>query len=232
MFIGHFGLGFAAKAAAPRVSLGTLMLAAQWLDLLWPTLLLLGAERVRIAPGDTAVTPLAFEHYPISHSLLAVLGWSLALGAVHFLWRRDRRTATVVGLLVASHWLLDAVVHRPDLPLYPGSAILVGAGAWRSVSLTLAIELPLFALGVWNYLRATRAIDRTGRWGLAGLVALLLVIQAANLYGPLPPGVGAIAWAGQAQWLLVLWAFWVDRHRAATRLAAARPGFVTKQPSP
>jgi hypothetical protein len=138
-----------------------------------------------------------------------------------------RRTAAIVGLLVASHWLLDAVVHRPDLPLYPGSAVLVGAGAWHLVPLTLAIELPLFAAGVWSYVRATRPVDPAGRWGLVGLVALLLVIYAANLLGPPPPGVQAIAWVGQAQWLLVLWAFPIDRHRVAAGVVAARPGLVT-----
>ena len=115
MFLGHFAVGFGAKRLAPRASLGTLLLAAQFIDLLWPTLVLLGVERVRIAPGITAVVPLDFEHYPISHSLLAVVGWALLFGAVYFLIRRDRRTSLVLGLAVLSHWLLDWITHRPDL---------------------------------------------------------------------------------------------------------------------
>lgn len=214
MFIGHFGIGFGAKAAAPRASLGTLFLAAQFIDLLWPTLLLLGVERVRIEPGATAVTPLVFEHYPVSHSLLAVMVWALLLALAYRFMRRDDRGAWVIGLAVVSHWLLDALVHQPDLPLWPGSAVLAGLTLWDSLPATLAVELPLFAIGVWLYLRTTRPRDRIGTWGLGGLIGLLAVIYAGNLFGPPPPNVTAIAWVGQLQWLLVLWAYWVDAHRS------------------
>ncbi len=214
MFIGHFGLAFGAKRAARRVSLGTLFIAAQFIDLLWPILLLLGLERVRIAPGITTVTPLDFEYYPISHSLVAVLGWAALVGGAHFLLRRHSRAALVVAALVVSHWLLDLLVHRPDLPLVPGTSRLVGLGAWSSLPLTLAIEVPIFLSGVWLYARTTVAKNGRGRWGLWGLVAFLLVIYAGNLLGDPPPSVAAIAWLGQLQWLLVLWAYWLDRHRA------------------
>jgi membrane-bound metal-dependent hydrolase YbcI (DUF457 family) len=213
MFLGHFALGFAAKTAAPRVSLGTLFLGAQLIDLLWPTFLLLGWERVRIEPGATAVTPLVFEHYPYTHSLLAVLLWALLLGGLHWAWRRDRRAAALLGLLVLSHWLLDAVVHRPDLPLLPWGETMAGLRLWFSRPLTLALEVPLFALGVWLYVRATRARDAAGRWGLAALVLFLGIVYAGNLWGEPPPSVQAIAWVGQLQWLLVVWGWWVDRHR-------------------
>lgn len=214
MFIGHFGVAFGAKRAAPPVSLGTLFLAAQFIDLLWPTLLLAGAETVRIAPGITTVTPLDFEYYPISHSLVAVLGWAILVGGVHFLLRREARAALVIAALVVSHWLLDLLVHRPDLPLAPGSSTLLGLGAWSSLPLTLLLEVPLFVVGVWLYLRSTVATDRQGSWALWALVGLLLVIYAANIFGSAPPSIAAIAWAGQLQWLLVVWAYWVDRHRA------------------
>ena len=215
MFIGHFGVGFGAKAAARNVSLGTLFLSAQWLDLLWPTLLLAGIERVRIAPGNTAVTPLAFDYYPFSHSLLAATGWALALAGAYFLIKRRRKAALVIGLLVLSHWLLDLIVHRPDLPLYPGNSPKVGLDLWSSLPATLAVELTLFAIGILLYARATRPTDRFGKWGLWGLVAFLLAIYAGNLFGPPPPTVTAIAWAGQLQWLLVAWGYWVDAHRMA-----------------
>ncbi|AMO25143.1 permease [Ramlibacter solisilvae] len=219
MFIGHFGLGFAAKRVAPRLSLGTAFLAAQFLDLLWPTLLLLGLETVRIAPGATAVTPLLFEHYPISHSLAGAAAWAVVVAALHFLARRQFRLAVVVGLLVLSHWLLDALVHIPDLPLVPGGSTLIGLGLWQSRAATLAVEVPLFAIGVWLYVKATPTMDRTGRLGLAGLVACLALVHMGNLFGPPPPGVTAIAWVGQAQWLLVAWAYWVDS-RCADRATA------------
>lgn len=213
MFIGHFGVGLGAKAIVPRVSLGSLFVAAQFIDLLWPTLLLLGIERVRIEPGATTVTPLAFEHYPVSHSLLAVLGWALLVACGHWLVRRNQRAALVMAALVLSHWLLDLLVHRPDLPLVPGSDIVVGLGLWSSLPLTLAVELPLFVVGARLYARATRPRDATGRWAFIGLLAFLLAIYAANLLGEPPPSVEAIAWLGHAQWLLVLWGYWIDRHR-------------------
>ena len=215
MFVGHFGVGFAAKRLAPRASLGTLFLAAQFVDLLWPTLLLIGVERAAIAPGATAVTPIDFQHYPISHSLLAVAGWSIALGGAYFAITGRWREALVVGVLVTSHWLLDAVVHRPDLPLTPFGPERVGLGLWDSLPATLLVELPLFIGGCWLYARSTRPRDAVGRWALVGLVAFLAIVHAMNLAGDPPPDVKAVAWVGHAQWLLVLWAAWVDRHREA-----------------
>lgn len=213
MFIGHFGVGFGAKAAAPQVSLGILFVAAQFLDLLWPTLLLLGMETVRIVPDMHSLTPLVFEHYPISHSLLAVLGWAVGIGALYWVLKRDKRGALILCALVVSHWLLDAIVHRPDLPLYPGSPILVGLNFWDSLPKTLAVELSLFVIGVWFYVRTTKPVDGVGKWAFRALVIFLLAIHAGNLFGEPPPSSQAIAWVGQAQWLLVLWGFWVDRHR-------------------
>lgn len=215
MFIGHFAVGFGAKAIAPRVSLGSLFLAAQFIDLVWPTLLLLGIERVRIDPGATRVTPLDFEHYPFSHSLAGVVIWALGFAVVYQLLRRYPRGALVLGAAVVSHWLLDAIVHRADLPLYPGGAARIGLGLWSSLAGTLAVELALFAAGLWLYLRTTKARDATGRWALLGLVVFLLALYAANLFGTAPPNVEAIAWVGQAQWLLVAWGYWIDRHRSA-----------------
>ena len=213
MYIGHFAIGFGAKAVSPRVSLGTMFLAAQWLDLLWPTFLLLGWEEVRIAPGITQVTPLDFVAYPLSHSLLAVVGWALLLAFGYWWFRRSRFGSFVLGLAVLSHWLLDFIAHRPDLPLYPGGSELFGLGLWSSVGATILVESLLFGVGLALYARRTAAKDRVGSLGLVALVVFLLLTYVANLFGPPPPSALAIAWAGQAQWLLVLWAYWVDRHR-------------------
>jgi hypothetical protein len=136
------------------------------------------------------------------------------VGGGYLLLRRDRIGAVVLGTLVVSHWVLDAIVHRPDLPLFPGSATLVGLNAWSSLPLSLVIEVPLFALGVWLYSRATSPRDAIGRWGLVSLVVFLVIIYAGNLFGAPPPSAKAIAWLGQAQWLLVLWGFWIDNHRS------------------
>lgn len=215
MFVGHFGVGFGAKAASPTTSLGTLFLAAQFIDLLWPTLLLLNVEQVRIAEGITAFTPLDFVSYPITHSLIMSAVWGLALGALVGGLRRSWRVGTVVGLAVLSHWVLDFVTHRPDLPLLPGDSARVGLGLWNSVAGTLVVELALFAVGLALYLRVSGPTDRTGKWGLVGLVAFLALVYVSNLLGPPPPNVRALAWVAQAQWLLVGWAYWVDRHRQA-----------------
>lgn len=117
----------------------------------------------------------------------------------------------MVGLLVLSHWLLDALAHRPDLPIVPGSEARVGLGLWYSVPATLAVELTLFAAGWWLYLRATRPVAGRRQWPLWGLAAFLLVVYAGNLFGEPPPSVAAIAWLGQAQWLLVAWGYWAEK---------------------
>lgn len=217
MFLGHFGVGFGAKAVAPEPSLGTLFLAAQFIDLLWPTLLLLEVERARIEPGITKVTPLDFTYYPFSHSLLAVLCWAALFAGAYWLLRRTARGAAVLAVAVVSHWFLDLVVHRPDLPLIPGGTRFLGLGLWSNLGATVAAELAIFWLGLWLYLRATVARDAVGRWAPWALVAFLLAVYAANLFGDPPPSVTVLAWVGQAQWLLVAWGYWVDRHRRPAR---------------
>ena len=177
----------------------------------------MGLETVEISPGITRVTPLDFTHYPISHSLLAVLCWSFLVAGTYYLMRRYSKGAWLCGLAVLSHWLLDALTHRPDLPLVPGSDFRVGLGLWNSLSATLAVEVLIFALGVVLYLRVTRASDRSGSVGLWSLVGFLLVIYLGNVFGAPPPSDMAIAWMGQAQWLLVIWGFWLDRHREERR---------------
>lgn len=213
MFLAHFAIGFGSKAAAPKVSLGTLFLAAQFIDLLWPTLLLLGIERVNILSDGTRQPPLDFVYYPYSHSLLMVTAWAVLFAAVYYATQRNRTGAIVLCLAVISHWLLDLIVHFPDLPLYPGDSPLLGFELWSSPLVALALEFAIFALGLWLYLRTTKAIDATGKWALWSLVALLAAINLGNAFGTPPPSVTAIAWVGQAQWLLVAWGYWVDRHR-------------------
>ena len=214
MFLAHFGIGFAAKSAAPKTSLGTLFLAAQFIDLLWPTLLLLGIERVNIRTDGAQYPPLDFVYYPFSHSLLTVMIYAVMFAVAYFVLRRNRIGAIVVGLSVISHWLLDLLAHYPDLPLYPGDSMLLGFAIWSSPVFEMALELSIFALGVWLYLRTTKAVDATGKWALWSLVAFLVSIHVGNTLGPPPPSVKAIAWIGQAQWLLVAWGYWVDKHRS------------------
>ena len=216
MFLGHFAVAFAAKKAAPAVSLGMLFLAAQLADLIWPLLVLAGVERVEIAPGITAVTPLDFVHYPYSHSLVALAGWGLALALAYKVAAHGgRRAAWVLAMLVASHWFLDVLVHRPDMPLTPLDGTKLGLGIWNSVPLSVALELASFAAGAILYARITRARDRIGRLGFVALVAFFLAIYAGAVFGPPPPSVQVVASSGIAMWLLIAWGHWIDRHREA-----------------
>lgn len=222
MILGHYGLALAAKRLTPRTSLGTSFFAAQWLDELWPILLLLGMERVRIVPGLTAANPLDFTHYPFSHSLLAAVGWGVLIGIGHFALRRSGRTALVVGALVVSHWLLDLPMHRPDLPLWPGSNVVVGFGLWNSLALTVLVELALFLGGFAVYLRATRPLDAVGRWGPFAIAALLLVIFLGGLAGDPPPDPRSLAVFTLGLWLFIPMGWWVDRHRTPQDPESAR----------
>jgi len=216
VFIGHFAVAFAAKRAAPSVSLGTLFVACELVDLVWPLFLLIGIERVRIDPGNTAFTPLDFIHYPWTHSLLMVVLWAAFLGLFYLVARKNVRAAILIGAVVLSHWFLDALAHRPDLPLAPGGEARVGLGLWNSVAATLAVEGLMFAAGLVLYVRLTRAKDRAGAIGLWALVAVLLASYAGAAFGPLPPSVETVAWAGIAGGALTAaWGYWVDRHREA-----------------
>ncbi len=213
MFIGHFAVGLAAKKVSPRISLGTFFLAAQFLDLLWPLFILVGLEHARIDPGNTAVTPLDFYDYPITHSLFGALLWSILLGLVYFMIRRERKGGIVLSLVVFSHWILDFLTHRPDLPLGFSGTSTVGLGLWNSIAGTLIVEIGLFLAGALIYARMTAPKDKTGRYGLWTLVAVLMVIYLTSIFGPPPPNITAIGIAGNLGWLFVLWGYWVDRHR-------------------
>jgi hypothetical protein len=222
MFIGHYAVALGAKKAAPRASLGTLLLAAQFLDLLWPVLLLVGIEHVRIAPGNTAFTPLDFYDYPISHSLVTSIGWGVAFALVYWWFKRNVSTSFVLAACVFSHWVLDFVTHRPDLPIAPGMDRYVGLGLWNSVPASIAVELAIFAIGLVMFLSVSKAKDRSGRIGFWTFIAFLMVVYAGNIFGGPPPSVKAVAWAGMSQWLMVLWAYWLDRHRMANAAQRAR----------
>jgi len=221
MFIGHHAVGFALKRAAPRTSLGALMAAPLLLDLLWPMFLLLGWEQVRIDPGNTPFTPFDFVSYPWSHSLLMAAAWGAAFGVLYF-WRARLGTAAWwIAAGVVSHWVLDWLTHRPDMPLVPGGGAKVGLGLWSSIPATVAVEATLLVAAVWLYLAGTRNRDRVGRYGLWGFLLFVVAMYSAVVWqaahgnpGPYPT-VTQIASTGLAAWLFPLWAGWFDRHREA-----------------
>lgn len=213
MFLGHFAVGLAAKSIEKKPSLGTYFIAVQFLDLLWPTLLLLGLEKVSIQPGG--VIPLNFDSYPISHSLLAVVGWGALFATVYYFTQWAARAALVVGLCVVSHWVLDFIVHAPDLPLYPGASPKVGLGLWGSMMSAQLVESILFITGIYLYLNSTRPINKKGIYVIWSLIIFTALIHVSNIFGPPPPSVSAVAWAGHLQWLFVLWAYWADNNRTS-----------------
>jgi len=223
MFVGHLGVGFVAGSADRRVPLWAWIGASFVPDLLWPLLLLAGVEQVRVDPGNTRFTGLAFDSYPWSHSLVLVLAWGAIAAVVAARATGARRTALLVGAVVVSHWGLDALAHRPDLPLWPGGP-LAGLGLWDSVAATLAVEGALFACGIAAWLRVARPHGTAGRIAFWGLVALAGGAWLTQPWAPPPPSAAAVGVGGLANWLLPAWAWWIGRTAAydAVRFAASR----------
>ncbi len=216
MFIGHYAVGLAAKKWAPKASLGTLVAAAIWLDLAWPLFLLLDIEHFRIIPGITQMVSFDFYDYPLSHSLFMALAWSAFLGLVYLITEKDSRGSWVIGGLVLSHWFLDLIVHRPDLPLWPvdpAGAAKYGFGLWNHAWAAIPIEVALFAWGLWFYQKSTRALDKVGGKGLWAFAAVLVIVYFADLKAVPSANPNIVSLMGFSQLLFVAWAYWIDDHR-------------------
>ncbi len=215
MFIGHIALGFAAKRFAPRTSLGSLIASAEMADILFPLFVVLGWESAGFVSGTNPFLSLTLDHYPLSHSLLALVAWGAVVGLL-YRWRRGyKRGAVAISALVVSHWVLDFVTHRPDMPLWPGGP-KVGLELWASVPGTIVVEGLLFVVCVWLYAAGTRSRDAVGTWGFRGYVALLVLLYVASLFPTRAPSPAAFAVVGLALTAVILgFAAWVDRHRDA-----------------
>jgi membrane-bound metal-dependent hydrolase YbcI (DUF457 family) len=217
VFIGHFAVGFASKRWAPRTSLAVLLAAPLLADIVWPVLVLLGIEKVQIIPGATVMTPLVFDSYPWSHSLLLDAVWAALFAGAVWMVQKDRTAAIVVALGVLSHWVLDWISHAPDMPLWPGGP-REGLGLWNHVAGTVLVEVVLFTVGVALYATATRARDRVGHLALWSLVLLLGALYVASIVSEPPTSVAPIAGFGiAASVVFPLWAWWLDRHREPAR---------------
>lgn len=217
MFVGHYAASLALKKFEKRASLGVLFLAVQFVDILFFPFVLLGIERINIVENFTQSTHFELVYMPFTHSLLAFLIWSGAAYAV-FRWVlvKDHSVAIVVALAVFSHWLLDLVVHTPDLPLWSDASTKLGFGVWNSAIATYALEAGLLLLGLWLYLRSTKAATTIGKYGMGIFVGLLLLVNVANVFGPpmVSSELGLSVFALTSYLLYAVIAFWLDRKRA------------------
>ena len=220
MFVGHFAVALAAKHATPRLSLPLLFVAVQFLDILWPIFIVLGIEHARIVPGLMAASPLDLYDIPYSHSLVTSLLWSLLFALPLWAMRRARE-GLVLAACVFSHFVLDFVTHRPDLPLAPGSTTRFGLGLWNYRAAEVAIEALLFAAGIAIYVRGTTATKRMGSVGFGIFMAALAAIWLSGAFGPPPPDIKVVAWSIIVSMpIIVLLAWAVDRARTRARVTA------------
>ena len=218
MFIGHYAVGLAAKQFAPRASMGALIAAPILLDLLWPIFLLFGWEHVSIVPNANPFLRLEFDSYPLSHGLVAVVGWATLYASIYFGVTRYVAGAVVVWIGVVSHWLLDYIVHVSDLQLYAQSRMF-GLGLWQHRWLTILLEFGLFAIGIGIYQNRTKPKDKVGLYAFAGFVAVLLLAYAGVILGPAPGSVKKLALFTLLTWIAVPWAWWFDSHRTTSKSA-------------
>jgi hypothetical protein len=214
MLVGHFAVGFAAKRVEPQVSLGTFVLAAMLADFLWCAFMLAGIEHVRFKQGIGAANYLDALDIAISHSLLTNAIWGALFAAIYFWKRRDRRAASILLAVVLSHWLLDWVSHKPDMPLVPGGRTYFGLGLWTSVPATVAVEGGFWLLAIILYARATRPAGPAGRYLFWPVAVLLTLVWYNNIAGPPPPNpqfapVSSLIFFS----LVVAWAYWMNRLR-------------------
>ena len=213
MFIGHFAIGLWTKKKDQLPSLAMLFLAVQFLDLIWPIFVLFGIETLSIDPGNTEMTPLNFEFYPYSHSLFMALVWAVLFGAVYYFFTKNKRGSWLLSALVLSHWVLDFITHRPDLPLSPFTAQKLGLGLWNLPAIAIPFEVALFGIGIYYYLKNSGTIRKTSFWILSGF---LLLVYFLNLLGPPPPDTMAVAWSANLMWIIIIWAWWIEKPKRTT----------------
>jgi hypothetical protein len=217
MFVGHYAASLALKRFEKRASLGVLFLAVQFVDIVFFPLVLLGIERLNIVENFTQSTHFELEYMPYTHSLAAFLIWSgLAYALVRWVLVKSHSVALVVALAVMSHWLLDVIVHTPDLPLWSDSSLKLGIGLWNNAVATYVLEAVLLLAGLWLYLSATTAVTKAGRYGMSVFVVLLILVNIQNIFGPLQ-GDSKMVLATTALTAYLLFAavaFWLDKKRS------------------
>ena len=213
MFVGHYGVSLAGKAVNRTVPLSILFIAVQWIDVMWAIFVLMGIEKVRIVPGITATNPLDLYYMPYTHSLVATILWSILAIVLYklFVKRNTGRAAIIVGVAVFSHWILDLVVHRPDLPLYDNT-MKVGLGLWNYPFVAFALEIVVLFAGIYFYLRETKPAQTVGVYRMIIFGVVLVAIQALVFFGAPPTSDKAVALAALISYLVfAAIAGWLDR---------------------
>lgn len=208
MFIGHYALGLGAKKINPFPSLAIMFIAVQLLDLLWPIFVLTGIETFEIQPGNTRLTPLNFTYYPYSHSLLMATVWGILFAIIYYVFTKNKKGSFLISLLVISHWILDFITHRADMPLSPFGDTKVGLGLWNYPAIEIILEVGLFILGVYFYFTTAKPKRRIAFWLL---IIFFLAIHFINIFGPPPPSIKAVAWSANLMWIFVVWAWWIEK---------------------
>ena len=220
MLVGHFAVGLAAKRIELGVSVGTMALASMFADLLWCVMMLAGIEHVQFKPGIGAGNYFSASNIVVSHSLAMDAVWAVLLSAAYYLRRRRPRAALVILFVVLSHWILDWVSHRPDLPLAPGLNQHVGLGLWTSIPATVIVEGGLWAFAVILYTRASHPKGRAGAYAYWGGIAVLTLAWYNNIAGPPPRNPATAPIASLVFFsLAVVWAYWIDKQRPCWRTA-------------
>jgi len=199
MFVGHYGVAFAARGIEKRIPLWAYFIAVQWVDILWTILVFVGVERVHVEPGVNPSGPLVFDYYPYTHSLMAAIGWAaVAYGLFRFVLTRKQGSQLAGGMLalcVFSHWVLDFVVHLPDLPLVDESH-KVGLGLWNYPMLELGTELVLLFGGLAFYFAKSPELSKARRVTMVIFCLVMTAFQLAGSFGPPPPSVKVLAVSG------------------------------------
>ena len=198
MFVGHYAAALALKKFEKRASLGMLFLGVQFVDILFMPFVLLGIERMNIVPNITQSTHFELEYMPYTHSLVGSLFWA-AVAYVVFRWLfvKKQSVALVIALAVFSHWIFDLIMHTPDMPLWTDDSIKLGLGLWNNAAASYALEAVLLIGALWLYLRATQATSAIGKYGMPVFIALLLLVNIINIYGP-PPAGGKVEMANRS----------------------------------
>lgn len=219
MFIGHYSAALALKSVEKKTSLGWLFLGVQLVDILFFPLVLLGVERLNIIENFTESTHFELEFMPYSHGLVGTLALAaVAYLAFRFLPRKSggdtSRVALVIAAAVFSHWVLDLIVHTPDLPLLGDTSPKVGLGLWNSAFLTFALETILLLGGMWLYLRTTKGNTPVGKYGMPIFAVILIGAGAFSIFGPPPENVNFLALLSLGSYLgFGAIAFWLNRKR-------------------